>query len=108
MSRDYRKFKDGEIYGAVQYIERGHSVSETADLVGVTTSRIRSWWSRVHPQLPIRNPGPDTKFLRLVNRIERKLVLDVYECPYCLGLIYQPVIVAPKPWHCPWCGREVK
>lgn len=103
-----RRFPAGAQLSAVQYMERGHSVDETATVMGITTDRVRGWWKKFHPNLPIHEPDGKTAFLRDMGCVERMVKLAVYECPYCGGLIYHPILKTIKPWHCHWCGREVK
>ena len=95
-------------YNAVQHIEQGHTVQEAAKLAGVSAWAINRWWQELHPGLPMPRPASKAGFLKHVGHIVRKVDLDIYECPFCGGVIYQPQINAPKPWHCPWCGKDVR
>lgn len=95
-------------FAAVRYIECGHKPKEAAELAGVTVERVYQWWKQLHPGLPIPKSAPKAGFLRRIGHIVRRVDFDIYECPFCGGVIYQPQINAPKPWHCPWCGKDVR
>lgn len=99
----------GKRHEASDWIERGHSVAETARMMGVSKRQVRAWWSQLHPNLPIHEPGPDVRMWRFVSSWARKATVATWECPYCGGLVEHVVHNNPvKPWHCEWCGREVK
>lgn len=99
----------GKSWDAVKMIERGHTVRETASALGVTTGEVRSWWRRLHPHLPIHEPGPEVEPLRFIGAHERTMKVALFECPHCGGLIdYVSDVAEGRPWHCEWCGREVR
>lgn len=91
----------------VTAMEGGASARKAANDAGVDLGTAIHYWRNAYGQIPWPAQHRIKAPLRYIGAVQMNVVVVDYECPCCGAIIHHAVIDTKKPFHCPWCGKEV-